>query len=256
MKSYKFRAKTHEGHMFKVLIELLQGIISSACFSLTQKGIFLRMFDSQQKILVNLELNADDFSVFELKEDMNLGLNLGHFFKRLRSIKKKDPLLLYVDEEQPDQLQFTISPQDNTRKVHAAIQIKSMQSVTCPLPVGYHRPIKIPSNDFQSSIKDMNGINTTLCVKMRRYRVEVFCGSNNISSSRVEFGDLEEEDPEVIYDEKFDMEIFVRILKIAGMGKILNIQNGGAENPLRLETNVGQLGNISLYIKSNRFNEN
>ena len=249
--SYRFRVKTYEGHIFKVLIELLQGIINSACFTINHDGIFLRMFDSHQKILVNLELNSSNFNVFELTEEMNLGLNLGHFYKMLKSIKKKDPVLLYVDDKAPDQLQFIICPHDNTRKVHTSIQIKSMQSVTCPLPGPFNHPVKISAIDFQSALKDMININSTLRIKMHRYSVHFSCESNNICSRSVVFGELDEHDPNILYDEKFDMEIFTRILKISGIGKSLDIHNGGIHEPLCIKTNIGHLGKISLYIKSN-----
>lgn len=250
--SFKCRIKTHEGHIFKVLIELLQGVINSACFRITRDGIFLRMFDSQQKILINLELDAHNFNVFELRdEEINLGLNLGHFYKMLKSIKKKDPIMLYIDDESPDELQFLIFPQDNTRKVHTTIQIKSIQSVTCPIPETCTHPIKISSSDFQSSLKDMSNINPLLHIQMRKYSIKFACGSNNICSRMVDFGELDEEDTHVIYDEIFDMDIFTRILKISGLGKRLDIENCGPNTPLHVRTNVGQLGNISLYIKPN-----
>jgi proliferating cell nuclear antigen len=134
--TFLFRAKTHEGYIVKILIELLQQIIVTACFDITEKGIFLRMMDSHRKILVNIELKAEQFNLFEVEKTMQIGINLIQFYKMLKSIKKKDSLMLFIEEDKPSSLQFYVHPQDNNRKAHSAIQIQNVQNVIMDIPEG------------------------------------------------------------------------------------------------------------------------
>ena len=49
--SIYFKAKTREGYSIKILAELLQHNIKTACFKITKEGIFLRMMNSHRRIL-------------------------------------------------------------------------------------------------------------------------------------------------------------------------------------------------------------
>lgn len=246
--SYLFRAKTHEGFIFKILVELLQQIIKSACFFVNKDGIFLRMFDSNCCIMIDLELNAGKFNTFELgAEDLYIGLNLTHLYRMLKSLKKKDSLMLYITHDEPDTLQFLIHPQDNNRKIHSTIQIQSMQSITCKVPTGYSHPVIISSAEFYGAMKDMCNINNSFTIEMRNSSLSVACASNKICSRRVEFGEMSDASP-THTSGSFEMELFNRVIKISGLCKYVHVQyNQG--NPLHVYSNVGQLGRISIYLK-------
>ena len=59
--SYLFYCKTAEGYIIKILAELLQNNIKNGCFIVNDKGIFFRMTDSNRRILIYIELNANKF---------------------------------------------------------------------------------------------------------------------------------------------------------------------------------------------------
>ena len=86
-----FKCKTGEAYYIKVLAELLTNNLKTGCFEVSEKSISLRMFDHHRKTMVDLELLAENFSVYKYKLENNfcLGLNLNHFHKMLKSIKKK-----------------------------------------------------------------------------------------------------------------------------------------------------------------------
>ena len=62
-----FKAKTQEGHIIKILTELLQHNIKTGCFLITSTGLYLRMMDTHRKILLNIELLAENFSICKFK---------------------------------------------------------------------------------------------------------------------------------------------------------------------------------------------
>src|SRR5436189_3167602 len=110
-----FRAKTTEGYVIKVLSELLQNTIKTVCLEIGNTGICNRMMDAQRRILMYIELLAHNFTVYEKKneETMCIGINLNHLYCMLRSMKKKDAIMLHIEEKIPDQLFVTVFPKDN-----------------------------------------------------------------------------------------------------------------------------------------------
>ncbi len=88
--SYTFFCKTSEGYIVKTLAELLQNNIKNGCFILSRKGIILRMTDSNKKILIDIDMQADNFTQYKFKSNttMSIGLNFSHFYKMVKNIKK------------------------------------------------------------------------------------------------------------------------------------------------------------------------
>ena len=62
-----FKAKSNEGYIIKILAELFQHNIQTACFIVSNKGITLRMMDSYPKVLFDLELLAENFTSYKYK---------------------------------------------------------------------------------------------------------------------------------------------------------------------------------------------
>jgi proliferating cell nuclear antigen PCNA len=246
-----FKAKTNEGYTIKVLSELLQNIVRIACLELTQECITMRMMDSHRHILIDIKLKNTNFNVYEIveKETMYLGINLGHLYKMLKSVKKKDSLMLNIDNMEPEILTLVVYPKENNRISTSFIRIQSIQHINVPLPSGYNYPVIIPSGDYQRTLKDMNNIGDTLTITMKKYSLKFSCSAQGIYSREVLFGELDD-NTEEYYQDEFDMEQFIRILKIAGLSKNLQIFSGGKTLPLLIVSQIGQLGDISIYIKS------
>ena len=87
-----FKARSTEGHIFKILTELLQNNLKQCCYTLSADGIMLRMMDSQQRVVfdINLEGNKFDAYKFKYKESKTVGLYLSHFYKYLLFLKMKN----------------------------------------------------------------------------------------------------------------------------------------------------------------------
>jgi proliferating cell nuclear antigen PCNA len=245
-----FKAKTQEGYTVKVLSELLQNNVRIACLKIDKKGINMRMMDSHRYVLIDIELTNTNFNIYELTTDeLYLGINLGHFYKMLKSIKKKDALLLSINSNNPDSLVLTVFPKENNRIVSSNVHIQTIQHIAVPLPEGYDNPVIIPSGDYQRTLKDMSQISDTITIAMKKYSLVISCTAQGIYSKNALFGELDDETPEY-YRETFNIEQFLRILKISGLSKNLQMYRGNTNRPLLVRSQVGQLGMISIYIKS------
>ena len=114
--NYLFRAKTNEGFLFKVLTEILVTNIKTCCFLLNSESISLRMTDNLKKVLIDLKLESDKFQIykFEMDQKKMIGLNLTHLYKMLKSVKKKDTVELFIDDQNINDFGIRVIPKDNS----------------------------------------------------------------------------------------------------------------------------------------------
>lgn len=101
-----FKAQTAEGYTIKVLADLLQNNIKTACLLVNDNGFKLCMYDSHRRVCFSFNLDAENFQIYKFKpvNSLYLGLNLSHFYKMIKSIKKKDAIILFIDEKSPSDL--------------------------------------------------------------------------------------------------------------------------------------------------------
>ena len=252
-----FKAQTSEGYTIKVLADLLQNNIKTACLKVDSDAMKLSMFDSHRRVCFSFELYAEQFQIYKFKppNSLFLGLNLGHFYKMIKSIKKKDSIVIFIDAENPTDLGIKVVPKENNRVTTSYIKIQNIQNVDVQLPTGYGNPIIVPSNEYQKMVKDMGAISTSVRVVARRYSIQFSCDAGRVYSREVSFGefdvdsDSDEEDDEIRYDDTFYTEQLSRIVKIAGLGHNIQVFVDKTQ-PLLFKTNVGTLGKLAVYVKS------
>ena len=255
-----FKAKTQEGYTKKILAELLQHNIKTACFDIDEKSLRLRMMDSHRKILIDCELFAENFSIYKFKSKtkLSIGINLNHYHKMLKSIKKKDSIILFIDEQNLGDLGIKVIPRENNRVTTSYIKIQSVQNLDIELPDGYGKPIIVPSNEYQKMCKDMSNIGNTIRVLSKNFYIKFLCNAGSIYSREVTFGETGDDDEDDIdnsdeneYSQDFDTEQLCRIIKISGLSSTMQIFTG-EKLPLLFKSNVGNLGKIAIYIKSKK----
>ena len=255
-----FKCKTGEAYYIKVLAELLTNNLKTGCFEVSEKSITLRMFDHHRKTMVDLELLAENFSVYKYKLENNfcLGLNLNHFHKMLKSIKKKDSLQLFIESENITELGIKTIPKENTRITTSGIKIQTIQNLDIDIPDGYCKPVIVLSSEFQKMCKDLSSIGSTnITVVAKNFHIEFIADADGILKRKVVFGendDSSDEDdnhnssPE--YTATFATDQLSRITKLAGLSGNMQIFPASGNLPLLFRSNIGSLGKIAIFIKS------
>ena len=254
-----FKCKTAEAYQIKVLAELLTNNLKTGCFEINEDGISLRMFDNPRKTLVDLNLIAENFSLFKFNNDntkISVGLNLNFFFRLTKSVKKKDSIQLFINSEDSTELGITTIPKENTRVTTSCIKILNIQNLDAELPTGYGKPVIVSSADFQKMCKELSSIGSTnICVESLGNCIDFIADADDILKRTVRLGESDEDDKKQSKDHKlyqatFTTDQFTRINKIAGLSTTLQIFPGTENLPLLFRSNVGSLGKISVYIKS------
>lgn len=255
--SNMFKCKTTDAYTFKIMIELLHNNIKTACFELSPQCIKLRMMDSNRRTLVDLILNAESFNLYYFSprvesQYINIGINLNHLYKMLKIIKKKDTLVLYIREDKMSDLYIQIIPKDMQRITTSCIKIQNIQNLEIALPEGYERSVLVSSSEFSKMCKDMFSISNNITIAASKYSITFLCNVGNVYSREVVLGDTDSESqPVPILDDEYDTEQLSRIHKIAGLSSSMTI-NCGKQAPLLINSQIGILGKISIYIKSRR----
>ena len=255
-----FKAKTQEGYTVKILAELLQHNIKTACFEIDETGIKLKMMDSHRRILINTFLQSENFTIYKFKNDnspLYLGINLNHFHKMLKSIKKKDSILLFIKDNNRNDLGIKVLPKENNRVTTSYVKIQPIQTIDISLPTGYMKPIIVPSNEYQKMCKDMNNIGNIINVVSKGFYIKFLCNAGSIYKREVAFGELNDDDDSdddmqiEEYTASYDTEQLCRIIKIAGLSNTMQIYP--ANNlPLLFKSKVGNLGDIEIFIKNKK----
>tara|TARA_B100001115_G_scaffold181586_1_gene176089 strand:- start:1242 stop:2006 length:765 start_codon:yes stop_codon:yes gene_type:complete len=247
-----FKAKTNEGFLFKVLTELLLQNIKTCCWILNDQGISLRMTDNLQKILLDIRLNADNFQIYKYKYPTKkmIGLNLQHLHKMLKSVKKKDTVEIFINNDNDNNFGIKIIPKDNTRVTTSYIKIQNIQNINVQLDHEYKKPIIILSNDYQKMIKDMISIGNHIEVTSTEHTINFNCIADGVYSREVMFGNPEEdEDNTIKYRDRFYADQLHKLIKLSGLGQKLHIYTE-KDKPLFISCNIGSIGIIQIHIKS------
>lgn len=253
-----FKAKTHNAYTIKIMAELLQNNIKTACFEIDEEGVKLCMMDHHRTILIQVSLESDNFILykFKAKEKLFLGINLNHFHKMLKSIKKKDSMQLFINDDTPNDLGIKVIPKENNRVTTSFVKIQGIQTLDIDIPDGYGKPIIVPSAEYQKMCKDMAHIGSVINVVAKNFHIKFRCNAGGVMKRHVEFGEMgdsddEEQEDEHLseYNQDFDTEQLSRITKMAGLSTNMQIypQKG---KPLLFRSSIGSLGKISIYIKS------
>jgi len=253
-----FKCKTSEAYHIKILAELLTNNLKTGCFEVREDGINLRMFDHHRKTLVDLSLMAENFSMYKFKNDKTfcMGLNLNHFHKMLKSVKKKDSLELFIEGNDSNELGIRTIPKENTRITTSGIKIQAIQNLDIDVPVGYGKPVIVPSVEFQKMCKDLSSIGSTnIKVIARNFQIQFIADADGILKRKVVFGeqstpDDSDSEDDIEYNATFATDQLARITKLAGLSGNMQIFPARSDLPLLFRTSVGSLGKISIYVKS------
>jgi len=217
------------------------------------------MMDNNRIILVDLELDSDKFSVYKYKlpNKMSIGINLNHFHKMLKSIKKRDSIQLYIDDTSPTDLGIKVIPKENNRITTSFIKIQTIQNLDIDLPEGYGRPVIVPSGEFQKMCKGLTHISNITHITSKGFLIRFASDAGGVMKRYTEFGETEDSDAdsddgvgdEPEYNEEFDTEQLTRITKIAGLSNTMQIYPK-SDKALLIRSDIGNIGRISIYIKS------
>jgi hypothetical protein len=190
MSSTILKAKTREGFVLKILSEYTANTLKYPPFKINDKGIFLRATDQDRNILIDLELPRVNFTVFKCPKPLYFIVNSSHFYRLLKTIKKKDSVTMFINEQRPMQLGICVEQNDeNSDKVTTYINITYVQPEDIDLPEGYGPPFIATSKHFQK-LKTLHSIGSDMKVTVVGNSVmKFFVNGKNLFSREICIGE-------------------------------------------------------------------
>ena len=258
-----FQCKTDNAFQFKILSELLSNILNIGFFEISKTGISISMFDQPRKTMISIQLQAENFQTYVLnsKESLHIGMNTSHFHKMLKSLKKKDFIELSIESENLSELIIKTIPKENNRVTVSGMKIQSAQNLDVVKPVGYTKSIIIQSSDFSKMIKDLSVVSSDIfTISNTDDTIKFSSESDGIVKRDVMFGNGN--DKSSIYKTEnvfvFAFEQLERISKISSLSNSVYVYPCTTDLPLHIRSNIGSIGTLSIFIKSNEMlnNEN
>lgn len=247
---------------------MLNSNMTIGCFDIGKDGIRMAVMAPERKVSLDLFLDASSFDEYEYTDDKNIqvGVNVLYMYKMLRCIKPKDSLELTLtspsSDHLPDYLVLSVRPQHGKRLTKSYIALQDLQAVRIMFPDGYAHKITINSTDFQKAAKDIGSSSDVINLQVTE-RVIVFRSLvKSLFEKEVIFGDATDDKPlsddelkePAVFNETFDSEYFMRIAKVYGLSKDVQIYPRPGY-PLMLKCDVGTLGTLRVFIKSREFLE-
>jgi len=250
MSEYLFFIRSHEGHCFKILSELLQNNMKTVCLNLSEEGITMQNIDNHKSILFDMDLNGEKFQSYNYNFETpnhQIGLTLRYMYSMLKNMKKKDIIEIYILKSKSDCLGVRIIPNNSNKITNSFIQIHLIQNILIDKPNGYKNSVLIETNDFQKMCKDMSIINNDIDIITGKGFIKFESKMDNVYSKDVVFGDFDKN--KVLHRDVFDLDNMLKIIKISGLSKHCQIYLT-EELPIKFHVSIGCIGHLNVYVKS------
>jgi hypothetical protein len=247
---YLFFAECGKGYNIKILIDGLCSTFKRCFFRFLENGIFMKQFDDKKIILFNVELLRENFIDYYCESEITFSINVIHFQKLIKSLKKKNTLSFFIERSNPSSLGIITktNPDSKTSNVKKSfITINRELVENFDHPTGYKFPKVINSNEFQN-IKSILAIDKTLKVKIQDSNFLSFSCLLDVYSSNLVFGEPNNKSP--MYENTYYSYIFNKIIKFPNLGSQIQFYKPSKPNyPLLIKMQIPSLGTVEIYIK-------
>lgn len=251
MEEYLFFAECTQGYGIKVLIDGLCSTFNRCFFRFSENGIFMKQMDGKKIILFNIELLRQNFIQYICKNEITFSINILHFQKLIKSLKKKNSLTLFIQKDNPLNLGIITKTNSNekTSKIKKSfITINRELIEDFKIPSGYKFPKVVKSSEFLE-IKGVL-IDKNVKIKMQDSNYLSFESLLGAYSSTLEFGELVYGIN--IYEQEFTSAIINQIIKFPNLGSQMQFYKPPElVYPLLIKMQIS-LGSIEIYIKDNQ----
>lgn len=251
---YIFYIEMQKGNALKGLVDILSAQLSRVTFTVDNDGIRILETGGLNSICYYVELERENFKKFKCNKPISFSFGLKHVNKLIRSIKKKDSVILFALKEPPLGLAIQIFSDASSRKETNTIVIQEEilgLSESLPSKDLYFYPIPITASDFQKIKKQTILGNKITNVRMFEDSYLSFsCGTGHVFSSQLEFG--EHPDSDEMYDKEFNASLFSNLVKLSSFTNQIQFYCPMEEDlPIHIRSKVADLGHIDIYIKDN-----
>lgn len=256
MSDYKFICKTRDGIILKPLIEMIGGLTTSLILFITAKGINSYVLNGNKRILLRNVMPASKFEKYTCNEhQIRIMVIVDELYTHLKSIKKKNALTLFIENQTTDQ--FGIAIDIHGENVNSNIsRIKMLEvydSVCLNTDYVYKYIYKINSKELQRAIKEMAKLSDVASIYGCKSHMGIMIMEGNMVKKEYRFNIIDNRDADNktnTYKKTIDTSLLNDISKGCAITKTITVYM--AEGlPIKFEIESGSIINTEIYIKTN-----
>lgn len=283
----------NSGHIWKLFEEFMRaGFFEQLYLIILESGIYVYRKDSTEMNLYVANFLREKFNKYEVKKEMVISYSLKETKTKLKTIKKKDTIIIKINKYNPSQggtLSFVIknisngNPKSNTINVgfidHTEL-LSELKDNYIPEKERYNYPYVISSNDLKGlgkSIGNKNKSNITIYLQMNDFagfttnmdfensncNNHIYGNLKNKNSKSIPFtfkgiNEIEKLNEEVknIYINTFPSQSIDKLFPMATLAtSVLFYSPISSDDPLKVVVQ-SEIGDIIVFIKNSVNSEN
>ncbi len=249
----------------KTVIETLNGLLPSANFCFTKKQITLKAINVNSSLVVNMELDAENFEEYDCQVDRHcIGIKLANFHKIINSIGSNNVLSLIVDKNDPNRLgiRVAVDEKDTIHNWRMNLLDTKPDEIEIIDINDYPVAISISSNYFQKICRDAGRHTTNFEISRgsNKQLILIFNSDNmqqetTVGTSKDNLTFLKNDQADEIIQGKYSLKDLITFSKCTSISDraIIYMSN---DLPLMIQYSVGNLGKIQLFMRQIVSNKN
>lgn len=238
------KLKTIQAGSFKSTFEVLKDILNDVNIYFDENGVKMVTLDTARASLVDFELSADNFEVYECPQPIVAGVNISNMFKLLKTISTSDTLTLEINNR--DILDILI--ENSTKKTSTKFNLKLLD-----IDEDHIQVPEIPLNvctvmqsvDFQRICRDMNNLSSEITITREGDRFVCSCMGDFANQETVLSCN---ESVEGTYTGTYSLKYLNIFTKATGMCSTVQLFQETDNRFLVLQYNVANLGELKFYL--------
>lgn len=259
--SKRFEIQTTQTAPFKTLIETLKEILEDVTIQIINKkdengelsnssGIKILATNNTKDLLIYLKLDAKSFDKFECSQDhIDIGVNMGNFYKILKVMQNDDTLTLFQDEDDINHLKLIITSSKGTiTNLKLNLIDVDIQKIKVPSKTRFNSIVTMSSSEFHNTCRYINTLSDTIEIKNVGNAIIFGCKGNFAEVEKCINGQNKEESTEIIQG-KFDLKKLVIFTKCTSLCTEIQLKLSN-DYPLFIRYQISDLGTISFCLSS------
>lgn len=237
-----FKAIVGDTKAWKSSIEAIAALIDEGTFQIDKEGMKLRAMDPSQIALVDFELPARAFEVFEIENPITLTIDFSELSKITKRIRTEDRIELNYDGHN-----LKLIFQGQTKREFNLGVLESTTTATKEPNIEFTAKIKFGSTIFKEALKDAELVSNhvALSITNEGFSIESRGDTGSVNISFPEENILAKEVKENARA-VFSLTHLDNLLKAADPGSII-VLSLRTDAPLRLEYAIGE-GRVVYYL--------
>ncbi len=260
MSEFLIKIQTIQSKVIKILFEVLKDVLQGTVnLIFTKEGIYLKMFSSNEKSIIHLELPSDNFEEYLCDTDMFLaGIDTSNIHKITKSIQNRDLLEFIVYKHDLSNLNISKTNLDTNLVYNHKMKLFSVPYCNFEIPnIQFKHELVLKSTEFQTICKNLNSLMCTQVDIYFTFDSLIMNSNNDYSNNEIiikqqQDSILIKNKPEClknvdkIFQGSFILQYILLFTKATSLDKNFTIHLN--EYALTISYSVGSLGKLTFML--------